>query len=173
MQSIPKQAGRSKGGGSGFVWGWISGAIILVVLVVVAFLLWQLFNEERSAGPETAATISDIVDDPQTYYGNTVTVSGEIGELIGPRAFTIGTQEELGGGTLLVVGAQALPQIIEEGDANEITAQDVAQVTGSVREFGVGEIEEEIGTGLDNARFRDFEGEPVVIAPRPSILMFS
>ncbi len=166
MVTRPKQASRSKGGGGGgSVWGLIVGATILVVVVVAGIVLFQLFNEEPSAGPEVAAEISDITDDPYEYYGSTVTVSGEVGEIIDPRAFTIGTQDELVGGNLLVVGAQELPQIIE-GDANEISAQDVAQVTGPVREFDITEIEEEIGANLEPRLFSEFEGGPVVVADK-------
>lgn len=163
MESRSKRSRGGKGGGKGgssSVWGWIIGAVLLAIL---AFVLIQVFNEEQSAAPEAAVTVSDIADNPQEYYGSTVTVSGEVGELIGPRAFTIGAEDDLGGGSLLVVGAQQLPQIME-GEADEITAQDVAQVTGPVREFNLTEVENEIGAELDDALFAEFEGEPAVVA---------
>ncbi len=100
MATRPKGGRGYKSGGS--MWGWIVGAIVLVTVV---FVLFQLFNEERSAGPEVGVTVSDIADNPQEYYGSEVTVSGEVGELIGPRAFTIGTQDDASGGALLVIGA--------------------------------------------------------------------
>jgi len=150
------------GGGGGapkWIW-WVAGAIGLVILAII---LWQLFAEEQSAGPEAGVTVSDITDNPSEYYDSTVTVSGEVGELIGPRAFTIGTQDDLGGGTLLVVGAQQLPNIIE-GEAEEIAAEDVTQVTGPVREFNLAEIEDEVGADLDDGLFAEYEGDPAVVA---------
>lgn len=96
----------------GSIWIWILwGTIILAIL---AILLIDLFNEGESAGPEADIIVSHITDDPQEYYGSNVTVSGEIQELVGPRAFAIVAQDDLGGGTLLVVGGQRLPQMIEE-----------------------------------------------------------
>lgn len=159
MATRPER-GRGGKGGNSSTWGWIIGAVVLAIL---AFVLIQLFNEEQSAGPEAGVTVSDIADNPQEYYGSTVTVSGEVGELIGPRAFTLGAEDDLGGGSLLIVGAQQLLQIME-GEADEITAQDVAQVTGPVREFNLAEVEDEIGADLDDALFAEFEGQPAVVA---------
>ncbi len=156
METKPQKAG---GSGSKWLW-WILGAAALVIL---ALILWQLFAEEQSAGPEAKATVSNITDNPQEYYDSTVTVSGEVGELLGPRAFTIGTEDDVGGGTLLVIGAKQLPQIIE-GEAEEIAADDVVQVSGPVQEFNIAEIEDEIGFDLEDGLFSEYEGKPVVVA---------
>ncbi len=155
METRPKK----EGGVPSWIW-WIAGAIALVILAVI---LWQLFAEEQSAGPEAQVTVSDITDNPQEYYNSNVTVSGQVGELVGPRAFTIGTEDDVGGGTLLVVGAQQLPEIIE-GEAEEIAADDVVQVSGPVQEFNIAEVEDEIGFDLQDGLFSDFEGRPVVVA---------
>jgi hypothetical protein len=155
METRPQKGG----GGLNWLW-WIAGAIALVILAVI---LWQLFAEEQSAGPEAAVTVSNITDNPQEYYGSTVTVSGQIGELIGPRAFTIGTEDDVGGGTLLVVGAKQLPEIIE-GEAEEVATGDVVQVSGPVQEFNIAEIEDEFGFDLEDGLFSEYEGDPVVVA---------
>ncbi len=156
METKPQ---KGDGGRPNWLW-WIAG---IAALVILALILWQLFAEEQSAGPEAGVTISDITDNPQEYYDSTVTVSGQVGELIGPRAFTIGTEDSVGGGTLLVIGAKQLPEIIE-GDAEEIAADDVVQVSGPVQEFNIAEIEDELGFDLEDGLFSEYEGDPVVVA---------
>ncbi len=151
-----KPAGR----GGGMKWLWI--VLGIAALAILAWILIQLFNAEPSGGPEEGASISNITENPQEYYGQDVTVSGEVGELIGPNAFTIGNQDEAAGGTLLVVGANELSQILEEGQ--ELEGNEVAQVQGTVREFIVAEIEDEIGYGLDDGLFEEFEGDPAIVA---------
>jgi hypothetical protein len=151
-----KPAGR----GGGMKWLWI--VLGIAALAILAWILIQLFNAEPSGGPEEGVGISDITENPQEYYGQDVNVSGEVGELIGPNAFTIGTQDAAAGGTLLVVGAKQLPNVIEGGE--ELASDDVVQARGTVREFNVTEIEDEIGYGLDDGLFEEFEGEPAIVA---------
>lgn len=156
METKPK---RGDGGRPNWLL-WIAG---IAALVILPLILWQLFAEEQSAGPEAKATVSDITDNPQEYYDSNVTVSGGVGELVGPRAFTIGTEDDVGGGTLLVVGAKQLPEVIE-GDAEEIAADDVVQVSGPAQEFNIAEIEDEFGFDLEDGLFSEYEGKPVVVA---------
>ncbi len=139
------------GGAPKWIW-WVAGAIGLVILAII---LWQLFDEEQSAGPEAGVTISDITDNPEEYYDSTVTVSGEVGELIGPRAFTIGTEDDLGGGegVLVVSGDPAL---------NLVEGMPV-QVIGVFWEFDLEIFEEELGVELDEA-FADWDGRPAILA---------
>ncbi len=145
--------------GGGMKWLWI--VLGIAALAILAWILIQLFNAEPSAGPEEGIGISDITENPQEYYGQDVNVSGEVGEILRPRAFTIGTQDEAAGGTLLVVGAREMSQILE---GQELEGNEVAQVQGTVREFNITEIEDEIGADLDDGAFEEFEGEPVIVA---------
>ena len=69
-------------------------------------LLIPLLTPNDSAGPEAGITIGDITDNPNAFIGQTVTVSGEVEDIVGPRAFTMGDEGFLFGEELLVVGAQ-------------------------------------------------------------------
>ena len=122
-------------------------------------------GEAESAGPAAGVVISDVTDNAQEYFGTTVTVSGEVNDLLTPNAFTIGGEDFLGTDELLIVGAQQLPNIVEgvEGEV-EVGQDDIVQVTGEVHEFNVTEIEDEVGYALDDGVFGEFEGEPVVVA---------
>ncbi len=123
--------------------------------------------EAESEGPAAGVVISDITDNPQEYFGTTATVSGEVNDVLTPNAFTIGGEDFLGTDELLIVGVQQLPNIVEgvEGEV-EVGQDDIVQVTGTVREFNVTEIEDEVGYALDDGVFGEFEGEPVVVAKK-------
>ncbi|MDP9480443.1 MAG: hypothetical protein M3R38_33080 [Actinomycetota bacterium] len=171
MQTDPQRGTRrgrglrtkpeGEGGGSGLKWLW--AALGIIALIVLAIILWQLFNEEESAGPEQGVTISDITDNPEEFYGSTATVSGQVAEVVDPEyAFSMGGEDDLGGGTLLVVGAGPLPEIV--AGEEQIGPEDAVQATGDVRPFNLVEFEEDIGADLDDAAFSEFEGQPAILA---------
>ena len=55
-------------------------AVALLVAAAVAGLIAYLVISEESAGPETGATLTDVVADPSRYEGERVSVSGEWAE---------------------------------------------------------------------------------------------
>ncbi len=119
----------------------------------------------ESAGGAEGVSVATLIDNPSEFYGNQVTVSGLVTEVIGPNAFVIGGNEFVGGEGLMIVGAQELSQIVEglpEGE--EIQAQDLVQVTGTVRPAEQQEITSEIGYELDDQVFEAFGGEAAVVA---------
>ncbi|PLS84824.1 MAG: hypothetical protein CYG60_15930 [Actinobacteria bacterium] len=108
-----------------------------------------------------------MTDNPDEFYGKNVTLSGLVSEVVGPNAVAIGGDELIGGDPVLVVGARQLDQIAEglpEGEPFEVQQQDLVQATGTLREFDIAEVEQDIGYDLDDNVFGDWEGEPVVIA---------
>ena len=149
-----------KRGGSMW-WMWLIGAVLLVLLAV---LLVPLFNDRDSAGADNGTTISEITDAPNNYVGNTVTVSGEVNRIVGPRAFTIGGDDFIGGDELLVVSANAMPAIADRTTDNALVENDLIQVTGPVRMFDLAAFEKEIGFDLDNSLFGEYAGKPAVVA---------
>ncbi len=155
-------AARRRSGGGGAAWAGVLGGIILLLLL--ALILIPLFNADESAGPELGATVSDITDNPAEYLGETVMVSGEVDQMIGTRAFTIGGQEFLGGDTLLAVSARPLPTVGDRPTNEAVLTNDIVQVTGPVRRFNITEFEESLGIDLDNALFTRYEGQPAVVA---------
>lgn len=50
-------------------------------------------EEPESEGPASGVVVSDITDNPSEYFGSTVTISGEVNDLAGPQAFTIGGED--------------------------------------------------------------------------------
>ena len=122
----------------------------------------------ESAGGAQGVSVATIIDNPSEFYGNQVTVSGLVTEVISPNAFAIGGDEFVGGESLLIVGGQELSQIVEgvaEGDAVEIKQQDLVQATGTLRQFSQEEIINEIDYELEQpVLLEEFEGDPTVVA---------
>jgi hypothetical protein len=111
-----------------------------------------------------AATVDDIAQYPGLYYGETVTVSGEVDELLGPRAFTIEDADLLFDEQVLVVSARPLRD--RDGRSLDVSAlgDREVRVTGTVRPFDPATFEQEVGFDLDDALFAGRVGKPAIIA---------
>ena len=130
---------------------WIGGALLLLALL--------LLGACRSEEPNVGVTIEDLDDDPSAYVGETVTISGEVETTYGLTSFTIG-DDNIGSEVLIVVppGAE-----IAGGAAAEEEA--VVQVTGTVREYVVTDIESDLSIDLEPEVEIEYEGSrPAVIA---------
>ncbi|HEX2166858.1 MAG TPA: hypothetical protein VHG09_06420, partial [Longimicrobiales bacterium] len=93
-------------------------------------------------------TVADIAGDPAQYIGRTVTVEGDLEEVLGPMAFTLDEDAITEGGVdndLLVIGAQTgtLTAIDDQWVDNRV------RVTGTVGMHTAVEIEREVGWDLD------------------------
>ena len=112
-----------------------------------------------ACGEDEVPADSGAVEEPaqdeleELALGETVTVNGEVSEVIGPNAFTVGG-EEIGDNPILVVGAQV--PALEEGAE--------VQVAGTVVEFQVLGYEEDLDLDLVDNEFEDFDGDPAVQA---------
>ena len=151
------------------------GAMLL--MLAVALFLASCGGEQEGGSPESGGgesaggaegiSVATIIDNPEEFYGNQVTVSGLVTQVVSPNALVIGGGEFVGGDGLLIVGAQELPQIVEgvaEGDVVEIQQQDLVQATGTLRQFNQEEITNEISYEFNDQLFTEFEGEPAVVA---------
>ena len=110
-------------------------------------------------------------DDEERFLGRTVTVVGEVSEVIDPRTFRMGGDDGfLGIGEddgLLVIGARTLPQWagsdIREDDLDALEDRTVV-ATGTMRRFVLVEVEQEFDLDLDDEVYLEFEDEPVLVA---------
>lgn len=92
--------------------------------------------------------VADIVANPNSYVGQTVTVEADVEEVFGPRAFALDEDAPFAGGVdrdLLVLGKQTsdLARIDDQWLNNKV------RVTGSVGRFSVVEVERELSWDLD------------------------
>lgn len=115
---------------------------------------------ETAAGGEAqgaqSATVGEITSDPGQFYGDRVTVTSEVSEVIGNRAFVLG--DELG-----LIGLRPLPDLVPE-NLSSVEPGTQVRATGTVCDFNAFAIEQELGYGVEDRRFDRFEGEPVLVA---------
>lgn len=111
--------------------------------------------------PSYGATIDDIIDTPDAWVGQRVTVSGEVEEQasLGPRAIQIADNDVFFDDSLLIVFKTQPQTIADRQQAAPYLSRDVLQVTGTVRRFN-----REIGFELTQGPFSGFEGRPVLVA---------
>jgi hypothetical protein len=101
-------------------------------------------------------TVSDIIDDTAAYLGEKVTVSGEVEDVRGPRTFLIGGDECVFDDELVVL--TSIPYPAMKGRDADLAEDDIVQVTGTVRNFNVVDVEREIDWDLDPQLDVEMEG---------------
>lgn len=101
----------------------------------------------------------EVTEEPEQYYGQTIAVSGEIGELISNNTFRLQEEGWFEGDEVLVIGASTLPTLDE---AEEVV------VTGTLRPFVASEFEQEYDLTWDLDLQEQLEAEytekPVLVA---------
>jgi hypothetical protein len=120
----------------------------------------QVGDAEDMAG---MLTVAQIMEDPEQYIGQQVTITANAEEIIGERAFKLDEDDALAGGIdndLLVIGAAANEPQFDEGILNE----EQVTVTGTLRMFNREQLGADLGYDLDADTFADWEGQPVLVA---------
>lgn len=140
------------------------GRTIVFLAVVLIFGLGAACTEApMSADRETGATVTDIADNPDDYVGRTVTVAGEIEEILAPQVFRLGG-EDFYGGELVVISEKPIPRPTRRRD-NTLVYRDIVQVTGVVRRLNSAQLEQELGWELGPKVEKELEeAETVVVA---------
>jgi hypothetical protein len=145
-------------------------SLAIIVLGFVAGLLAACNNDPEPS--EAMVTAGQVIENPSNYVGKTVTVTGNVEELRGPRAFELESGVNLG--ELLVLGKDPFPQVPDAGGNRAYLVNDTVTVTGTVRTMVAAEIERELGWDLDPQIEAEFERKPVLVAqslsfkPRPA-----
>ena len=132
--------------------------VLLLPLIFVASCGGDASERAENVGGVTAR---QVIENPSAYVGKTVTVSGDVEEIHGPRAFNMDSGLSLG--ELLVIGREPFPQVPDRGNTAYVI-NDVATVTGVVRMLVTADVEREIGWDLDPRLEAEFNGKPVLIA---------
>ncbi len=161
---------ENRAGGRG-LGGWTLGLALLAVVALILASCGQdqgsVGEDGDSAGQAKGVSVADVTDNPGEFYGARITFSGLVTDVVGPNAVAIGGDQFVGGDRVLVVGARKLDRIAEgvpEGVLLKIQQQDLVQASGTLREFKLEEVENEVGYELDDNLFGDWEGEPVLVA---------
>lgn len=181
-----KTKGSDLQGGGFPLWLWIAGPALLLIAVVVLVALFSEGEEPADprefdeSGPpavypeETAdlgrgVTLYELTDNPEEYYGSTVTVSGELSYTLGPHAFLIVTPFGVSADDMLMISPIPLSKITDQSDDTPLSQGDAVQITGEVREFELTSVEQEIGADLNNELLDYREGTPSIVASSISL----
>lgn len=135
--------------------------IAVLVLLIAGLLLWALSatfaDDDDSAGPDVGVTLTEVAEDPSEFYGERVVVSGQIERVHAEddvitrsstaAGFTLGRDAEIA-----VVGSD-IAELAAIAANEELAEGDVVQVSGTVREFNLPEIEEDLGVDFDDDLF--------------------
>lgn len=106
-------------------------------------------TEKQGAAGQQGVTISEIVEEPDDFYGQTVTVQGVIAEVLGPNLFVIVDQQVLqeeedelfdDPETLAERGVLVANPV---GDDPNLAENQSVRVAGTVRPFDVEQFSEE------------------------------
>ncbi|MGG6295647.1 hypothetical protein ACQ4M4_14755 [Leptolyngbya sp. AN02str] len=114
--------------------------------------------EQQTTVPEDQnVTTEELVDNPNKYIGQVVTVRSEPVAEIGPSTFTMEDEEFFGSEPILVVNATGELFVFPEAGTD-------VQVTGEVRNFVALDIEREYNLGLEADDYATYENQPALIA---------
>jgi hypothetical protein len=128
-----------------------NGAIALALLA----LLLPACTGTDSTGSNGGTTLSEVANASNTnLIGKSVTVRGEVEEVISPKAFTIEGDRLFNDPEVLVVNTTEDPAVEDA----------LVQVTGTVRQFSKAEIENQFDLDLAQELEVEFRGKPVLIA---------
>lgn len=110
----------------------------------------DMLNEEAN----DSGTVSDVDDDAESFYGQSVTVTGPVIEVYNGQMFRIDDPEILGGDDVLVLfPSGAAP-------AEGVTVE----VSGVVQQYNQSELEQTLGIDIDDALGTTLDGQPVIVA---------
>ncbi len=136
-----------------------------MTIIISSFLILTSCAKSSSdiAEEKGGVTANQIIGNPSAYVGKTVTVSGDVEEVHGPRAFNIDSGSSVG--ELLVVGREPFPNL---ADANNraYVINDVATVTGKIELLDAAKIKDEIGWDLDPNLLSSYNGKPVLVVTK-------
>ncbi|ERT04701.1 hypothetical protein M595_5362 [Lyngbya aestuarii BL J] len=103
-------------------------------------------------------TTQQVSEETSNYVGETVTIRGDVNEVVGEASFLMDDEQLLGGEEILVVNASGEGITLPEGTENQV------QITGEVRNFVIADLETEYGLDFDPNLYAEYEQQPAVIA---------
>ncbi|MDQ4129945.1 MAG: hypothetical protein M3133_02965 [Actinomycetota bacterium] len=141
--------------------GALLGAAVGALLGVVVGLIVgaQAFDDEEPLPPlrPMESTLEEIVDEPQSFLGKATFISGQVKEILSPRAFTV-SPSVFSGPELLVVSKAPLAAPTGRSATRPVLEGDSVHVAGEVRRFDRPGFERDLDTRLGR-EFDSFLGD--------------
>jgi hypothetical protein len=110
--------------------------------------------------------LSALAEDPQRYYGRTVTVSGAVGQVIEPRAFVMVEEPSPQSGPLseAELADRGVLVVRTGGPAPDVAEPQNVRVTGTPQQFDIATFEQQQGVDLDDDLYTEYEDRPMLLA---------
>ena len=146
---------------------WSPKALIVSALFAVTLAACNNNSEPRAEVPDTNVKAQEVSDNTAQLIGKTVTVRSQPIKKLGPSTFTISDKQFFGSEPILVVNASGK---VFQLPADQNTP---IQVTGTVRNFVIADINRDYNLGLDPNLYREYESRPAIVgqslalAPKP------
>ncbi|MEB3280427.1 MAG: hypothetical protein VKK42_16065 [Lyngbya sp.] len=130
-----------------------------IALSLMAILLPACTNETttREQALENVTT-QQVSEETSNYVGQTVTIRGDVNDVVGDASFLMDDEQLLGGEEILIVNASGEGITLPRGEGSQV------QVTGEVRNFVIADLEREYGLDFDPNLYAEYEQQPAVIA---------
>ena len=118
-------------------------------------------TETKPAKTMKTISASALAKDGKKYYGHTVTVSGEVENVLDPHSVTLDEDALLAGHDVLV--------LLPEGKAFDLKKDDKVTITGTVRQYVAAELDRDFdffeeGKLVKVENKTEFESRPVLVA---------
>lgn len=111
-------------------------------------------------------TVMDVVNNPDQYYGQTISVEGEIDSIVSEQAFILDQQGAVVGDEILVLSAVTTRA---EGDMpNPFSDEDRVQVSGTVQQMS--DVDPMYTQDLDEETREMYADKPVLVAATVTIM---
>ncbi|EDX75589.1 hypothetical protein MC7420_1507 [Coleofasciculus chthonoplastes PCC 7420] len=134
-----------------------ASAIALALMAVLLPSCADTTQDVVTAGQEEEnVTAEEVEENTEQLIGQSVSIRGEVRDVLDNVTFTISEDEFFGGDEIIVVNTSGEPFMLPEDDDVEV------QVTGEVRQFNMVEFEEEFD--LDFQFDTDYEQQPAIVA---------
>ena len=106
-----------------------------------------------------------VLENPQRYYGQKMTLSGAVGQVIEPRAFVMVDRQTLQGGPLSEVEFADSGALVVHtgGSAPDVAEPQNVRTTGTLQQFDIAAFEQQEGVNLDDELYTQYEDRPVLL----------
>lgn len=139
-------------------WTLLLGLTLIALIIgVTAFVISDQSYAERES------QIEKLANSPTRYYGDAVTLTGNVATVIDSRAITV-TGPGVINDTVLVISRQPLVPVGGGLDQTFYKEGTRISLSGEARRFDLTEMEKELGVNLVDEEYAQWEGKPVIIA---------
>ena len=113
-----------------------------------------------------AVGLPAVLENPQRYYGQKLTLSGAVGQVIEPRAFVMVDRQALQGGPLSAVelADRGVLVVHTGGSVPNVAEPQNVRVTGLLQRFDISAFEQQQGINLDDELYTQYEDGPALLA---------